>query len=178
MPPDDISKQQAAMLAHYLMKQLTEARKIPGKTELLTVNLWNPIDPPTALQILPKNERRDSVAIVNGGPSDIIFSEKWFDPTSILQLFNDPNDPDAVTPGFNQVISIGFLISGQSVSLDGTLGVWAYSLGSTAGSNQNAIIGLADSLYVVGDVMLDSQVEAMRLSGLTPSEQPGGGIVN
>jgi len=169
---------QSQLLAHYLHLQLRKASETPGITKLTTINLWNPSSPPTAIQILTKNDKRETVAIANAGPADVLIATKFFDPTTILQGFNDPNYPDAIVPGYNQMLEIGYLTSGQNLSIDGTAGIWAYSLGSTAGSKQNAILSFADSQYVTTIAEPGSEVEAFHLSGLHPSEMPGGGVVN
>jgi hypothetical protein len=166
------------LMEAFLRVQLRKARETPALTKLTTFNLQNPTSPaPTALQILTKNDKRASVGIYNTGPADILIAEQWFDPTTVLQWFSDPLDPDTILPGFNQSIPIGFLGATQPrLTLDGTTGLWAYSLGSQASSNKNAVVSLADSVYVTDGVKLDSQVEAFHLSGLHPSEEPGGGV--
>lgn len=175
---DDLNSQALRAIAYYLGRQREEARKTPGITRVTTINLLNPTAPPTALQIVPKNDKRESVAITNAGPADCIFSERWFDPTTILQWFSDPNDPSTPTPGFNQMVPIGYLIKGNSVTLDGTTGVWAYSLASATGSNQNAILSIADSIYDATTGVPMSMAGWDKMDGLLPAEQPGGGIIN
>ena len=167
-------------MAWYLKEQSEQAAQTPALAQLITFNLLNPILPsPQALQVLPKNERRYKVGFANYGPADILISEKYFDPVSILQLFSDPNAPDAILPGYNQAIPIGFLEAGTNVTVNGTVGVWAYSLGSTAGSNKNAILSIMDSIYADADTVAPlSQVGAFHMDGLHKDEMPGGGIVN
>lgn len=167
-------------MAYYLKEQSKQAAQTAGIAQLTTFNLLNPISPqPQALQVVPKNERRYKVGLANYGPADILISEKYFDPTTILQWLSDPNDPDTILPGYNQAVPIGLLPSGNNVTVNGTVGVWAYSLGSSAGSNKNAILSIMDSIYAdADDVAPLSQVGAFHMDGLHTDEQPGGGIIN
>ena len=176
----DLLRMNNQLLAYFLKEQMLAASRTPAVAQLITFNLLNPTSPnPTALQILPKNSKRYKVGIANYGPSDILLSEKYFDPTSILQLFNDPTVPDAILPGYNQAIPVGFLAAGSNVEVNGTVGLWGYSLGSAAATNKNAIISLMDSLFLdPQDAKPASMVDALHMSGLHVSEEPGGGVVN
>lgn len=167
-------------IAIYLKKQSDEARKSPGLTRLSTFNLLNPQSPsPLAIQIVPKNDMRESVAITNplSASADVLISEEYFDPVTILQHLNDPSFPDSVT-AYNVAVPIGFLSAGSNVSLDGTLGVWAYNLGSSGGSPTAALLSIADSIYVTKQPKANSQIDNWNNDGLLPSEQPGGGAIN
>jgi hypothetical protein len=173
------AQQQNRLIAAYLTTQAHKARETPGVTKLWTYSLLNPTSPsPIVVQILPKNDQRKSVAITNTGiGSDCIISEQWFDPTTVLQWFSDASDPspNAVTAN-NVAIPIGFLTNGNSVTLDGTMGIWAYSLGSAQGTPLASILSIADSTYVKSDPRAGSQAANWQASELLPSEQPGGGI--
>lgn len=138
--------------ALYDREQLKEATKTPSRSRPITFNLWNPISPPIALQLLPKNDLRQEVGLINYGPADILFSNQHFDPGTILQQLSDPNDPDAIVPGYNQAIQIGLLMAGSNVNLQASEGVWAYSLGSAANANQNALISLQETIFRSGSV--------------------------
>lgn len=173
----DIHKNQGFQneVLRYLSHQIAQARKTPGITKLYTVNLLNPQSPsPQAIQILGKNDDRESVGITNLAGEDCIISEEWFDPNTVLAMFSDPNVPSA---GFSQnvVLPFGLLTVGGNVSLDGTMGIWAYALGS--GSSTASVITMADSIYSVKRTIPNNQVEAFHLSGLHPDEQPGKGLV-
>lgn len=136
------------MFAWYLKEQMKEQNRTPENSPPRVFNLWNVILPePQALQIIPANPARHKVGLANTGPSNILYSTEWFDPTTLLQRFSDPVDADAITPGYNQSIDIGFLAAGMTVDIISIRSVWAYSLGSAAGSNQNAILSIQDSLY-------------------------------
>jgi hypothetical protein len=138
------------LFAIYLARQATEQNKTPENSPPRVFNLWNVILPqPQALQIIAAAPNRHKVGIANTGPANILYSTQWFDPTTLLQRFSDPVDSDAITPGYNQSIDIGFLAAGQTVDIISVRGVWAYSLGSAAESDQNAIIAIQDSLYKI-----------------------------
>jgi hypothetical protein len=138
------------LMLSYFQEQLKEQNRTPENSPPRVYNLWNVVLPsPTALQIVPGNPARYKVGIANSGPSNILYSTNWFDPISVLRNFSDPLDPDTVTPGYNQAIEMGFLLAGMAVEVNSIRSIWAYSLGSQAGSNQNAILSIQDSLYKV-----------------------------
>jgi hypothetical protein len=139
-----------SLMLAYFQEQLREQNRTAENSPPRCFNLWNVVLPaPLALQIIPGNPARNKVGLANTGPSNILYSTAWFDPVSVLRNFSDPLDPDAVTPGFNQSIEMGFLAAGMAVEINSIRSVWAYSLGSQAGSNQNAILSIQDSIFKV-----------------------------
>ena len=168
--------EQNVLIASFLKQQILEAQRTPSVTEFFTFNLLNPTTPtPIALQILPKSDRRDSVAITNAAGGDCLISEKHFDPTTILQWFNDPAFPSNVTR-YNSAVPIGLLTAGNSVSLDGTTGIWAYALGSSSATS--TILSIADSQYTTSEAVPKSQVAALHIPEIHPLEEPGGVLLN
>lgn len=138
-----------SLMLAYFKQQIELQNRTAENSPPSVFNLWNVVLPsPTALQIIPGNPSRHKVGLANAGPSNILYHTMWFDPTEILRNFSDPLDPDSVTPGYNQSIQIGFLQAGMAVEINSIRAVWAYSLGSQAGSNQNAILSIQDSLYM------------------------------
>ena len=116
--------------ARYKQVQEYEAEKTPNKVRPYTISLSAPTSP-TALcvQLLPRNPGRDSVALYNVGPGSLIWSNTWFDPTSILQQFSDPAHPNTITPLSNQIIEIGYVPSGGAVSVNSTEAIMGYNVG-------------------------------------------------
>lgn len=165
------------MLAWYLKEQMREQNRTPENSPPRVFNLWNVVLPePQALQIIAAAPNRHKVGLANMGPSNILYSTQWFDPTTLLQRFSDPVNPDSVTPGYNQSIEIGFLPAGTTVDIISVRGVWAYSLSSTAGSNQNAILSIQDSLYKMAHAdalgVFGSGKDAVRGEGIWAASGP------
>ena len=117
----------------FLQIQEAESEKTPAKLRPYTINLSAPQTPnPQVVQIMPRNAARDSLSIYNVGPGSLIWSNTWFDPTSMLQQFSDPAHPNTITPLANQLIEIGYLPSGGSVSINSTEAIMAYNVGGVA----------------------------------------------
>lgn len=173
---DELKMQGAQMLA-YQRRQLEQARKTPGITKIYSFNLLNPVSPtPVALQIVEKNDSRDSVALTNAAGDDCLVSEKWFDPTTILQYFSDLS-LSVGSLAYNSAVPIGLLVKGNSLSFDGVNGIWAYALGSNLGTPVATLISIADSIYETKRVKLDKITE-YNAQELHPLEQGGMRAIN
>jgi hypothetical protein len=136
------------LLAHlYKVQQQKEADKAPHNVRTYTVNVVCPTAPPTAWQMLPRNGARKDVGLINTGPSDLLFCNKQFDPGSILQQISDPQSPDIVLPAPLQMVEIGILASGSTVTLTSTNPVWVYN--TKAAGNLGALISILEDVFSV-----------------------------
>lgn len=150
---EELRLHRGMMALQYQREQAKESRKTPGNGRPYTIDLQNPILPqPQALMLLPRNPLRFNVGINNLGPGDILFHTQNFDPDTILNQISDPNDstpfPYAVhfnTP--NQMVEIGILPSGQSVTLRTTSSIWAFDLGALLDSPLDALLSLVEVNY-------------------------------
>lgn len=123
----------------YFQTQEHKAQETPGKLEPVTVNL-DLASGSRAIQILPNNGYRQEIGIYNSGPGDLVFNSSHFD-SSIFQQFSDPSDPDAVTPPPNQLIRIGYLPSGASMTVKSSASLWGLNI------NGAALITCLESVY-------------------------------
>lgn len=133
----------AAIERAALIIQQAESEKTPSLIRPTTINLQAGIVPGQiqALQILRKDDHRRQVVFYNQGPGDVLWSNAYFDPASILAQFSDPLHPDLVLPMPNQSVPIGFLVVGATITIIGTDAIWAYNNGV------NAIISFTESIF-------------------------------
>lgn len=144
----NIRHNNALLGAMYKQTQQKEAQKAPHNSRAYTINVVCPTLPlPLAMQMLPRNDARKDVGLTNLGGSDLLFSEIQFDPSSILQLLNDPSTPDTVIPAPMQVIRIGLLKSGAAVTLTNAAPVWVYNLSVTNGVG--ALVSILEDVFSV-----------------------------
>ncbi len=144
------------LAALYVQIQRREADKVPGKWQPYTVLVLCPTAGTQVLplQILRDEARRNTLAIVNYGTDDCLIGNEPFDPVSILQQWSDPNNPNTVLPAPNQVVKIGFLPAGGTISIESHGGVWAYNVNtsSIAGAS-GALLTIVENLYQIPRVM-------------------------
>ena len=151
--------------ASYLQTQELEANKTPNESRPYTVNLSCPSEPNLhPLQVLGRNPNRSSLTIYNVGAGSCFYHHTMFDPTSILQQFSDPANPNTVLPAYNQVVQIGYLPSGASVTINSTEPLWALNHGATclltiiesvyakAGKQQPGFDGVLGNAYAAAEV--------------------------
>lgn len=129
--------------AAYMQIQEAESEKTPNRLRPYTVNISAPTTPaPLCVNVMPRNPSRDSMSLYNVGTGSVIWSNTWFDPTSILQQFSDPAHPGSNTPLANQIIEIGYVPSGASVTINSTEPLYCYNVGG------NALVTIVESMYV------------------------------
>jgi len=129
--------------ALYERLQRVEADKVPAEWRPYTIKVLSPTTPTTrATQILRAEPRRNSAAIYNQGPDDLLVNNAYFDPDSILQQLSDPANPDTVAPAPGQMVEIALLPSGSHMSIDSIGSVWAFNLASGG-----AVVSIFESLY-------------------------------
>lgn len=150
----------------YWSQQQKEATKTAATTFPRSINVQVPtvggvvrVEP---IQIMPDNSRRDELSIVNVGPSDIYYANKWFDPNSINQQMTEPNlaitPAPAVNPvGFNQMVDVGILLVGGSVTLRTSSPIWVYNVNATATSaaGRNALLSVVETVFDTADGFLN-----------------------
>lgn len=116
--------------AAYLQVQELESEKTPSKVRPFTFNLLTTGN--GSHQLMPRNASRDSLTIYNVGTGSCIWSNTRFDLTSILQQFSDPAHPDTIAPAPMQMIEIGYLPSGSTVTINSTEAIYVASIGAAA----------------------------------------------
>lgn len=125
-----------------IAEQEKQSTETPRKYRPYCVNVVAPtVAPILAVQVMPRNQARDSLSLYNAGPGTILFLNQWFDPASILQQFSDPAHPNTFLPAPNQVVEIGYLPVGSSTSIDSTESVWCWN------NSTNALLVIVEAVY-------------------------------
>jgi hypothetical protein len=139
------------MVDQYQKAQIAQATETAGQANAYTMNLLNPVSPtPVALMIIPRNDRRKELILINNGPSDILYDMSTFDPLSIMGQISDAADPSVnFSAPPNSMINVGFLKSGQQLLYKASPAIWAYALGATQGSPTGATLSMLETVYNV-----------------------------
>lgn len=137
------------MLDHYQREQLNQATQTAGIGNAYSMNLLNPVLPsPQALMILPRNDRRKEIVLINYGPADLIYDTQVFDPLSIESQISDILDP---SPGFNMapnvLTSVAILKAGTQILIKCSSSLWAYSLGSNQGAPSASLLSMFETTF-------------------------------
>ena len=170
----------------YYQTQESKAQETPGAERPYIINLQCPTSPePQALQIVPNNGARQKVGIYNLGPNDLLLSNKYFDPGSILQQISDPAYPNQILPGPNQVVEIGILPRGASCTWYSTASIWGYNVGNSGNQRDapsNCVLSILESLYVTPKSVTGMKPYGVDGAthggyGVTPNADPSAGVV-
>lgn len=132
---------------HYRIQQ-GKAEETPTEWEPAYINLDVPDG--NAFQLYGHNGRRSGFTIQNLGPSDCLYNSKRFDVAQVLNSYLQG-------AGSTQVIRIGVVKSGSTVSLKSTSGLWVYNVNHGSGSPQ-CLLNIVETLYVAGSI--DSHTDA------------------
>jgi hypothetical protein len=128
---------------YQIAQQINEATKVPTRQRFYTVNVDAITAPPTVVQVLRRDPLRKEVSFINDGPSTCLINNQWFDPTSIQQQFSDPTNPSTVPPVANQIIQIGYLAVGGTLTFQGQEGIWVFNNSPSSG----ALLSIIETIY-------------------------------
>ena len=116
----------------YEFIQQVEAEKTPGASRPFTMNLLCPST--EAMPLLPHNDNRQVVGILNEGPDTLWYSNAHFHPGSILQQMSS----------YNNHIDLGVIPAGGNAALYSTEGIWVYNYAVAPGG---CILSVLETIY-------------------------------